>query len=431
MTTTAAIESIGRQSRHTAGAGSVARRSLYLFFASLLIRLVIGSALGLHTKAEGDGLEYYNGAVSIAHEFSYALVPQQSADGQARLTAFRMPGPSLFMAMGFELFGTSVMVARLCSVFAGAFAAPLMYIFARQVVDGPAALVASLICLLHPVWNYAAPDLMSEPYFIPALLLSVLMTIRAFPVQRQGQRDKGRAALLAGLCWGATALLRPQALPLAMLFAAMALWRGNRRTAALLALGTVLSFSPWPIRNYVAFGRLELLETVSGETFLGANNPRVLSDPAMHGMWISPMAFPEYRQRLADVHNDFERRNIQNQIAMRFLIDNLSSLPRLVVYKLWRWLTPVSGVGGITRIVIFVSYGSFLVLLAAGVPLGVYRQSIALQLALLITAAYFLITIVYWGILTRGRLPLEMIWTPWVASTADALWTRAKKRLPG
>jgi len=408
-----------------------------LYLVSLFILVVIGWSRGLHRPPEGDQLEYYNGAVSISRGNGYALIPQQSADGMPHLSAFRMPGPSLILALAFRIFGTGVSVARLCPAFFAAFAAPLMYLYARQATTtAAAALISSLLFLLHPVWNFMGSEVLSEPFFVPGLLLSLWLTGRAFQSQSsamaQPDRENARPPaaghaiwLLAGLSWGVTALIRPQGLPLVALIALLAVWRGAWRAGAVLVLGVVLLLSPWAIRNFMDFGRFEFLETVSGETFLGCNNPYVLSEPAMHGMWISPMRVPEYRARLANVHDDFQRRNIQNQIAFRFLKDNLASVPRLLVYKVWRWLTPITGSGGLTRILVLCWYGLFLLLMLMGAPLGVFKRSTPLSIALLCTFTFFVVTIAYWGLLTRGRMILELIWLPWAASGTIALCARS------
>jgi hypothetical protein len=179
---------------------------------------------------------------------------------------------------------------------------------------------------------------------------------------------------------------------------------------------------PWMIRNFIQFHRIEPLETVSGETFLGANTPRVLSDPSLHGMWISPMGIPQYRQRLASVHDEFQRRDIQRQIAWQFLSDTRASIPRLTIYKLWRWLTPITGSAGMVRWIVLATYGLLLALLLIGISLRVYQPSIELKLAILCTISLFVSTIVYWGILTRGRMLLEFIWIPWACAAACRLF---------
>jgi hypothetical protein len=68
------------------------------------------------------------------------------------------------------------------------------------------------------------------------------------------------------------------------------------------------------------------------------------------------------------------------------------------------------------------------VLLATGLVLRVFHGDVRLYLAIAASSPFFIVTIVSWGILTRGRLPLEAIWLPWAAAVAVALWNRGKVR---
>jgi 4-amino-4-deoxy-L-arabinose transferase-like glycosyltransferase len=393
---------------------------LWLFVGSFCIRLAVGSFLGLGAKPESDEHEYYSAAASIARGDGYRLVPQQSPDGVARPTAFRLPGPSLIVALALKITGMGIPAARLVSVIFGAAAAPFMYLFARQFTSWPAALLAGAAVALHPVWNFMATAIESEPYFLPLLILSLWLTACSW-------RKSGRLAILAGLSWGIAMLMRPHALPMAALIVLLAIASRRWQIAALLSVGFLAAALPWTVRNYVEFHRFEPLETVSGETFLGANNPYVISNPALHGMWISPMGIPQYRSRLAGVHDDFQRRDIQRSIALQFLSENRTEIPRLVFYKIWRWLTPITGSRGIVRWLVLLSYGLLLALLAVGLPLGVFKPTIELKLAILCTLALLTSTIVYWGILTRGRLLLEFIWLPWACAAACRMFQPARK----
>jgi len=62
-----------------------------------------------------------------------------------------------------------------------------------------------------------------------------------------------------------------------------------------------------------------------------------------------------------------------------------------------------------------------LVLLLIGWLRRSYHRSIELELALMWSFVMTVITIVYWGNLTRGRIPLEMVWLPWGAIAAVEL----------
>jgi hypothetical protein len=57
-------------------------------------------------------------------------------------------------------------------------------------------------------------------------------------------------------------------------------------------------------------------------------------------------------------------------------------------------------------------------LLAVGAFRGAFRSSVPLHLCLICSAVLTLVTAVYWGALTRGRMPLEILWIPWGAWTA-------------
>lgn len=222
-------------------------------------------------------------------------------------------------------------------------------------------------------------------------------------------------------------LTRPHALPMLVLIVLLALVSRRWKIACLHVVAFLVMILPWTVRNYIVFHRFESLETCSGETLLGANNPYVLSNPALHGMWISPLGIPQYRSRLKSVHDDFQRSELQRSIALQFLRGHPTEIPRLVVYKLWRWLTPITGSRGAVRWLVLLSYGSLLALLALGLPLGVFKPTIELKLALLCTLALAVSTMVYWGNLTRGRIPLEFIWLPWACAAACRLVQPARK----
>ncbi len=77
---------------------------------------------------------------------------------------------------------------------------------------------------------------------------------------------------------------------------------------------------------------------------------------------------------------------------------------------------------------VLASYGVLLVLLAAGAMLRKIAFSPTLLLALGFSVVNLGVTAVYWGNLTRGRLPLEMVWLPFGVLVA---WELLQERLPG
>ena len=253
------------------------------------------------------------------------------------------------------------------------------------------------------------------------MLACLLLTLIAVDRQKLG------LWLIAGLAWGATSLIRPHAAPMAALISIYIFFTFGWRQSALLALGVLLCLSPWVIRNYIQLGSPVLFATESGETLLGSNNRYVLDDPNFHGMWISPMQVPEYIEHLKPIQNEIARDKEQRRMGMDFLKQNPREIPRLVTYKLWRWLTPITNSGGKNRLIVLGSYGVLLVLLFAGIAMRLYKTSPALWVIVLCSIAMVAITAVYWGNLTRGRLPLEMLWLPWGAYSVTVIWGKLRE----
>jgi 4-amino-4-deoxy-L-arabinose transferase-like glycosyltransferase len=324
----------------------------------------------------------------------------------------------MVMAAGMAVVGVSIENARWISVVAASFSAPLMFLLARRFMPHGVAVLAGVGCAVYPTLAEASRHAESEAYFVPLLLLASLLSTRAYDSRLL------KAWLIAGVAWGLAALVRPHAAPMAGMIAVYLLWRVGWRPAVVLAAGTFLCLLPWVVRNQLVLGHPVLLATESGETLLGANNPYVLADPKLHGMWISPVRVAEYAARLRLISDEVDRNEAQVSMAVDYLKANPEVVPRLVFYKLLRWLTPIPASGGMNRVIVLSSYGVLLALLGAGAFLGVYRNTYPLHQALLCTFVLLVVTAVYWGGLTRGRLPLEILWIPWAAASVRAMGPR-------
>jgi 4-amino-4-deoxy-L-arabinose transferase-like glycosyltransferase len=382
---------------------------LSLFLLAVLVRAGAGMQVGLSAPLTEDEPEYYVPARSLAEGRGYCKVEQQSADGVERPTAYRMPLPSMVMAAVFKVAGgAGISTARWTSIVISALSAPLMWLFARQAMPRFPALLAGVGCAIYPTWVHAASMILSEPYFIPAMLAALILSVRA------ARSKTWPWALAAGLAWSVAALIRPHALVMGGAIGLLEA-RHSRVRAAIFLAAIFSLLLPWAIRNQIRFGHPVLLATEGGETLLGANNPYVLSDRQLHGMWLSPLKVPGYNQRLSSVHDDIERDHLQSSLAWAFLRSHPDQIPRLIAYKLERWLTPITVTGGAVRLMVLGSYGVLLVLLAGGGLLGVFKPNAALGYVVLCSLILTVFTIVYWGGLTRGRLPLEILWLPWGA----------------
>jgi hypothetical protein len=386
------------------------------------LRILYAAWVGFTAPLTTDEGECFEPARHLAAGDGYVMVPQQSDDGAPRPTAYRMPGTALLLAVPFWLFGPSIEIARWTCLLTASFSAPLLYLITRRIAPVSAALLAGCGCAVYPTWVYYSTLILSDALFIPLFLLALLATDGA-------AASPGRRKWFgAGLVWGLAALVRPHALPTCGLVLLYFLRHVSVSRLMMLPLGMLLLLSAWLIRNEIEMGHPILLATEGGETLLGSNNPYVLNDPRLNGMWLSPMAVPEYRDRLQPIKDEVARDRMQNRMALEFMNDNRSALPALAARKIARWLNPITESGGRTRFLVLASYGSLLFLLAAGMFQGTFQRSNLLALALLTTLATLIVTAVYWGNLTRGRLLVEIVWLPWGAASACQLIQSARSR---
>jgi hypothetical protein len=376
-----------------------------LFLLAWVLRAGLVAWGGLDWMGESDGEGYYSAAVGLVEGRGIVRI---LPNGRPHLSAFHMPLTELLLAGGMTVFGTTATVARLVAISFGSLAAPLMYLVAGTIMPRRWAGIAGLACALHPVFLFYSIQTVTQPFYIPLLLLAVLLVIRAL-------RKPGLAtAFAAGITWGLAALCRPLAAPAAVLLALGMAWTlKSWRPALGLALGMALVMSPWWARNYAVFGRPVLLCLEGGETFLGANNPYVVADPELAGMWLAPMSIPEYRDRMIQCEDEIEINETLMGIGKDYLRGHPRVIPRLVLNKWIRWLTPITKAGGMIRMVVLSTYGSLLAMVALGAVFGAIRPSPLLIATLAVTLADVVTVGIYWGNLTVGRIDLELIWLPW------------------
>ena len=112
-------------------------------------------------------------------------------DGILRLSAYRVPGTSAFIALGLLFGGKHVEAARLAAVIFGSFAAPFMYLFTRRVASRGEWLAAGIACVLYPTWVLSC-----QKRFVGAVFYSAVASIAC------SNRSRGLLYCLMGLSRG-------------------------------------------------------------------------------------------------------------------------------------------------------------------------------------------------------------------------------------
>ena len=250
-----------------------------LFVLAIIVRAVAALVIGVSAPLSDDEPEYYEMAVHIAEGKGYSRNNPLSANHELVATAYRVPGPSIVLAAGFEIIrNNSPAIARLFSAFIASFGPPLMYLLVRRAASPSAALLAGLACAVYPTYVYFSLRVFSQPYFVPMLLLGLLTTVWAI-------EERSRwLSLIAGIVWGLTGMVRPEGFPIAALFTLYLFAKREWRRGIYIAIGAWIILTPWVIRNHIVLGRTVLLATEAGETLLGANNPQRTDGPRWWGL---------------------------------------------------------------------------------------------------------------------------------------------------
>jgi len=205
----------------------------------------------------------------VGDEVYYATVANNIAQGRGHVfddavgvTSRALRPPAHPYVMSLFAAGGRRSLLRL-QVVLGSLLVVVTALLGNALFDARTGFVAGLLAALYPTFIAYSHYLWSETLF------AVLVTGAFLGVVRARRRPCLILAAATGLCFGAAALTREIAIPIA---AASALWwactapRGLRRQAAGLG-ATMLACAalvvlPWTYRNYTAFGRLVPVATV-------------------------------------------------------------------------------------------------------------------------------------------------------------------------
>ena len=330
---------------------------------------------------------------------------------------------TLYLAAVYALLGPHPLAARLIqAVVAGLLHPWLTWRVGRRVLGAPVGLAAAALCAGYAYFIYYAAALVTETFYILAVLWSLDAAMRL--ACGLGRSGRARLGLELGLALGVAVLLRQVLLLfLPFLFAWLA-WHAlaaNRLrpalTATLLA-STVMALliSPWTLRNYRAFGRFVLLNTNAGFAFFWANHPihttrfiPILSEEQPSYQSLIP---PELR-RLDEAALD----RALLRIGLGFVAQDplryaLLSLSRVGEYFKF-WPSPQSGM--LSNVARVASFGLCLPLMLFGLALSVVRAPSnaatgppLVSLLWLFVAVYSAIHLLSWSLI-RYRLPVDAV----------------------
>lgn len=208
-------------------------------------------------------LFYFHGQIPLAGDTgTYVVLAKALLGGEGFSTggsphAFRLPLYPIFLAVHYQVFGTSNRPIVVTQFLISSLVVVLIFLLARWSIGERAAYVASCMAIVHPNLLLWVPFVLTET-------LSLFLLIAAFYAFVRFSATSEWAVLgLGSLFLGLASLCRPENV---VFFLAVLLWLGlaqekNRNSMSYVLLHSVVFLavlSPWLIRNYLLRGRLIL-----------------------------------------------------------------------------------------------------------------------------------------------------------------------------
>jgi 4-amino-4-deoxy-L-arabinose transferase-like glycosyltransferase len=398
---------------------------------SVLARVIAAIYLGNNVVAlpgTMDQISYHNLALRVleGHGFTFNQFwwPYTSANQPTAHWSYLY---TFYLVLVYYVFGPHPMIARLIqAIIVGILQPFLAYKIGEKIFGERVGLLASFFTAIYLYFIYYAATLMTEPFYITAILWCLWLVIQLIDspdvISNGTHNGEIKLGFQLGLALTVAVLLRQLILlviPFLLLWIWLARWSRKQKLPLLestLALTILISgILPFTFFNYQRFHRFVLLNTNAGFAFFWGNNP-------FYGAHFQPILPTETYQQLipVDVRNLDEAAMDQELLkrGIGFVISNpvryiLLSIDRIPDYFIF-WPSPDSGL--LSNLSRLFSFGIFLPFMLYGLLLALFNHSGEIQKGLFTPIALlFLFTIFYTTIhvltwtLIRYRLPVDAV----------------------
>jgi 4-amino-4-deoxy-L-arabinose transferase-like glycosyltransferase len=405
---------------------------IWVVFLSVILRIVVAVLMGnevVDLPGIFDQISYHNLAQRVLNGYGFSFGETWWPATQAgEPTAHWSFLYTLYLTGVYKLFGVHPLIARIFqAIIVGVIHPYIIWRIGEKFFNRNIGLIASGITALYAYYIYYGAALMTEPFYITAILFSLYFGLE-MAESRNLARDI-KLGLAMGICIGITIALR-QVFLLFVPFLFLWIWITRlKNTRNLPIVSTIISFAlivlfilPISVYNQNRFGRFVLLNTNSGYAFFWGNHP-------IHGTEFIPILPSETYQRLIppDIRQLDEAALDQELLSrgIQFVVDDpkryiLLSLSRIPAYFMF-WPSADSNL--ISNVSRLASFGLMLPFMIYGLMLGIrgaLRENggrvlglIASPIGLLIlfVVVYSAIHIFTWALI-RYRLPVDAVLVP-------------------
>jgi hypothetical protein len=418
---------------------------LVILLISVTLRIIGAFYMGNDFRVQmgtNDQISYHTLALRILGGYGFTF-----GEGWWPFTAPGAPTAhwsflyTFYVTAVYALFGEHPVVARLIQAVIVGIAQPyLTYLIAQRIfapaltgdqirsrnfqqIRQMAPLIAAGIVAIYAYFVYYAATLMTEPFYITAILLQLYLAMRltdpAPEGDPKGNRFRWKLALGLGLTMAVTVLLRQLFLLFLPVLGLWMLWRGWQQgqlrpifaTLVVAATIVILAIVPFTLYNYARFDRLVLLNTNSGyalflgnHTIYGTNFIGILPKEMGTYQDLIPTELRHLDEAALDQALLGEAIRIIEADPVRYLLLSLSRTREL--FKFW----PAAESSMASNFFRVASFGLFLPFMLYGLwrTTAGYRSSHYLWLLYLFMAFYIGIHLLSWSLI-RYRLPVDAV----------------------
>jgi 4-amino-4-deoxy-L-arabinose transferase-like glycosyltransferase len=405
-----------------------------IILISVLLRVAVAFAMGdtvVELPGIFDQISYHNLALRVlgGHGFSFGELwwPITPAGAPTAHWSFLY---TLYLVVVYFLFGPNPLAGRILqAIIVGVVHPYITYRLGEKLFSRNIGIIAAGITAVYVYFFYYDAALMTEPFYITAILFSVWSGIHLS--ENLDPKQDIKLGLALGLSLGITLLLRQVFLlflPFFFLWIWISRFRRSRNLVPFIKrvplLSTVLSVAliaacilPVTLYNYSRFHRFVLLNTNSGYAFFWGNNP-------IYGTKFIPiLSTPEYREMIPQEVRHLDEAALDQELLKRgvqFVMKDpkryiLLSLSRIPPYFMFWYSSDSSMVSNISRIG---SFGVFLPFMLYGLFLGIKKNRGFWNLVFSPQGLLMLFVLVYSGVhiltwtLIRYRLPVDAVLIP-------------------
>jgi len=443
-------------------------RKFTLSVRTILIAVVIIAVILRIFSAIYQGNEVSN-LPGIYDQISYDGLARRIVDGhgfsfaEGHWPATRAGEPTahwsylytVYLAVVYKVFGFYPVIARIIqAIIVGIFQVFFTWQIGRRIFGQKVGLLAAAICAVYIYFFYYAGGLVTESFYIVAVLWTFDATYRIVDVTRKNQNNRLLIRWFElGLAIAFAVLLR-QVFLLFLPFLFLWIWWNVRddkfiepgllnrlksqihwsavKGISVATLTLALMIAPWTIRNYRAFGTFELLNTNAGFAFYWGNHP-------VHGTKFMPL-LPGGAKQYYDLIpvellplNEAELDKALLKLGIQFIVDDpkryfLLSLSRVEeFFKFWPTsdsglISNISRVGSFGISLPFILYGLWVALIKNWKTQTVDRRW-NIVLLLVFVLIYTGIHLASWTLI-RYRLPVDAVLIIFAALGIKALLER-------